>query len=372
MLSTAVAGEGTPASPRLVRAEALAMLKLAGPLAATQLGQIAINTTDVLLLGWLGPEPLAAASLGLALFFFLFMFGLGVVSATSPLFAQAVGAGRPLRVRRVLQQGFLLVARHLAAADAGHEPGAADPPGAGPGPGPSRHHPPLHPGPALGPAGDAGRGAAALLHDRLRRRPAAAGGNPDRRPAQRRPRLRPDLRRLRPAAAGGAGLRHRLGPGACRHVPDPARLVPALAPLPALHPAAQLPPERAPPARAPGRGPADRRGRRDGDRPLRRQRPADGPDRHGAARGTPGDAADLRHLLHGPARHRLCRHHSGRPGARRRRPRRGTTRGFRRLRPGGGLHAGRGPPLLAGCGADDRPLPRHHVAPRLRPPRRSP
>jgi MATE family multidrug resistance protein len=109
MLSTAVAGEGTPASPRLVRAEALATLKLAGPLAATQLAQMAINTTDVLLLGWLGPEPLAAASLGLALFFFLFMFGLGVVSATSPLFSQAVGAGRPLRVRRVLQQGFLLV-----------------------------------------------------------------------------------------------------------------------------------------------------------------------------------------------------------------------------------------------------------------------
>src|SRR5689334_9151295 len=87
-------------TPRLLRAEALALLRLAAPLAAAQLAQMAINTTDVLLLGWLGPESLAAASLGLALFYFLFLAGLGVVSGTAPLFAQAIGAGRPRRVRR--------------------------------------------------------------------------------------------------------------------------------------------------------------------------------------------------------------------------------------------------------------------------------
>lgn len=109
MLSSAVAGKGSPASSRLVRAEAMATLRLAGPLAATQLAQMFINTTDVLLLGWLGPEPLAAASLGLALYHFLFMGGVGVVQATSPLLAQALGARQPLRVRRLTQHGFLVV-----------------------------------------------------------------------------------------------------------------------------------------------------------------------------------------------------------------------------------------------------------------------
>jgi MATE family multidrug resistance protein len=70
---------------------------------------MAINTTDVLLLGWLGTEPLAAASLGLALYHALFMAGVGVVQATSPLLAQALGAGRSLRVRRITQQGFVVV-----------------------------------------------------------------------------------------------------------------------------------------------------------------------------------------------------------------------------------------------------------------------
>lgn len=111
MSTTAVtAAAVTPAPSRVaIRAEAWATLRLAGPLAAMQLGQMAINTTDVLLLGRLGPEPLAAASLGLALFFFLFMFGLGLVSAASPLLAQAIGAARPLRARRLVQQGLPLV-----------------------------------------------------------------------------------------------------------------------------------------------------------------------------------------------------------------------------------------------------------------------
>ena len=101
-----------PAAPApsrgATRAEVLATLRLAGPLAVTQLAQMAINTTDVLMLGWLGPEPLAAASLGLALFYFLFVSGMGVVTGASPLLAQAVGSRQTLRVRRLVQQGFLL------------------------------------------------------------------------------------------------------------------------------------------------------------------------------------------------------------------------------------------------------------------------
>lgn len=106
--TAAVAAAAAPASSRATRAEVLATLRLAAPLAATQLAQMAINTTDVLMLGWLGPEPLAAASLGLALFFFLFVSGMGLVTGASPLLAQAVGAGQALRVRGLVQQGLLL------------------------------------------------------------------------------------------------------------------------------------------------------------------------------------------------------------------------------------------------------------------------
>ncbi len=48
---------------RAVRAEVAAQVRLAAPLAATQLGEIAIETTDVMMLGRLGPEALAAATL---------------------------------------------------------------------------------------------------------------------------------------------------------------------------------------------------------------------------------------------------------------------------------------------------------------------
>lgn len=73
-------------------------------MALAQLGLIAINTTDVLLLGWLGAVPLAAASLGLGLFHVCLLFGIGVVQAASPLLASAAGARRPLEIRRVAQQ----------------------------------------------------------------------------------------------------------------------------------------------------------------------------------------------------------------------------------------------------------------------------
>ena len=51
--------------------EARALLALAGPIVLTNLGQVAIQTTDVIMIGWLGPEALAAASLGVGAIFVL-------------------------------------------------------------------------------------------------------------------------------------------------------------------------------------------------------------------------------------------------------------------------------------------------------------
>jgi MATE family multidrug resistance protein len=81
-------------------------LKLAVPIALTQLGQIAMMTTDLALIGRLGDEAVAAAALAHTVFFVAFTFGMGLVSAVAPLAAQAFGARNPRLVRRALRVGL--------------------------------------------------------------------------------------------------------------------------------------------------------------------------------------------------------------------------------------------------------------------------
>ncbi|MDI1263311.1 MAG: MATE family efflux transporter [bacterium] len=81
-------------------------LKLSVPLALTQLGQIAMMTTDLAFIGRLGSDTVAAAALGHTVFFVTFTFGMGLVSAVSPLAAQAFGARDPRMVRRALRVGL--------------------------------------------------------------------------------------------------------------------------------------------------------------------------------------------------------------------------------------------------------------------------
>jgi MATE family multidrug resistance protein len=81
-------------------------LKLAVPIALTQLGQIAMMTTDLALIGRLGDGAVAAAALASSVFFITFTFGMGLVSAVAPLAAQAFGARNPRMVRRALRVGL--------------------------------------------------------------------------------------------------------------------------------------------------------------------------------------------------------------------------------------------------------------------------
>src|ERR1700682_6580387 len=81
-------------------------LKLAVPIALTQLGQIAMMTTDLALIGRLGDEAVAAAALAHTVFFVSFTFGMGLTSAVAPLAAQAFGARNPRLVRRSLRVGL--------------------------------------------------------------------------------------------------------------------------------------------------------------------------------------------------------------------------------------------------------------------------
>jgi MATE family multidrug resistance protein len=81
-------------------------LKLAVPIALTQLGQIAMMATDLALIGRLGDGAVAAAALANTVYFIGITFGMGLMSAVSPLAAQAFGACNPRLVRRALRVGL--------------------------------------------------------------------------------------------------------------------------------------------------------------------------------------------------------------------------------------------------------------------------
>jgi MATE family, multidrug efflux pump len=88
------------------RAEIAGTAKLAWPMALTQLGQIAMMTTDLALIGRLGADAVAAVSLAQLILFIGFVLGMGPVSAVAPLASQAFGARRPRMVRRSLRVGL--------------------------------------------------------------------------------------------------------------------------------------------------------------------------------------------------------------------------------------------------------------------------
>ena len=100
------AGAGVPTGAGVWRAEFAETVRLAAPMALTQLGQIAMMTTDLILIGRLGDAALAAAALAHAVLFAAFTLGMGLVSAVAPLTAQAYGGRRPRMVRRSLRVGL--------------------------------------------------------------------------------------------------------------------------------------------------------------------------------------------------------------------------------------------------------------------------
>lgn len=96
------------ASARTWSDELRATLALAWPLILANLTMQLIQATDVVLLGWLGPKQLAAAALALSLSFGMILFALGVLTATSPMMASALGVrSNSVRdVRRTFRQGL--------------------------------------------------------------------------------------------------------------------------------------------------------------------------------------------------------------------------------------------------------------------------
>ncbi|MFL6738435.1 MAG: MATE family efflux transporter [Sphingomicrobium sp.] len=93
------------------RAELRATLGLAWPLILANLTMALIQATDVVLMGWLGARPLAASALGINLNFAFSLICLGLVTASSPMMATALGARlrSAHQVRRTFRQSFWMV-----------------------------------------------------------------------------------------------------------------------------------------------------------------------------------------------------------------------------------------------------------------------
>lgn len=97
-----------PKSRQNWRVESRATLLLAYPLILTNLSQSLIHATDVVLLGRVGPDTLAAAALGVNLYMFCLIFGMGLLTAASPMIARERGRkwNSVRDVRRTVRQSM--------------------------------------------------------------------------------------------------------------------------------------------------------------------------------------------------------------------------------------------------------------------------
>jgi MATE family multidrug resistance protein len=90
--------------------EAHELIALTAPITGTALINMGMSITDTVMMGWSGPEALAAGAVVSDLYSIIYYFMAGILSASAVLMAQALGARRGAEVRRVLRQGFFAAA----------------------------------------------------------------------------------------------------------------------------------------------------------------------------------------------------------------------------------------------------------------------
>jgi len=83
-------------------------LKLALPLMASQLGQVAVNFADNVMVGKLGPAALAGVSFANAIFAIAIVFGMGISFALPPLISEAQGAGDERRISSFFKHSLIV------------------------------------------------------------------------------------------------------------------------------------------------------------------------------------------------------------------------------------------------------------------------
>ncbi|MCH7533702.1 MAG: MATE family efflux transporter [Gemmatimonadetes bacterium] len=84
------------------------LARLALPVAAVQVGMMAMGAVDTVMVGRVTPTDLAAVAIGNLYFFGVAVFGMGVLFALDPVISQAVGAQDANAVARGVQRGGLL------------------------------------------------------------------------------------------------------------------------------------------------------------------------------------------------------------------------------------------------------------------------
>lgn len=83
-------------------------IRLSLPIIVGQIGQLTMSVADNVMVGRVGPEALAAASIGNGLFTLVMVVGIGISMAITPLTAMAMGGGRDRDCGVVLRQGLLV------------------------------------------------------------------------------------------------------------------------------------------------------------------------------------------------------------------------------------------------------------------------
>lgn len=81
------------------------MVRLAAPVALAELGWMAMNTVDTIMVGRLGPAAIGAIGIGGNLFYTLAIFGMGLLFGLDTLVSQSHGAGDRLDTHHSLAQG---------------------------------------------------------------------------------------------------------------------------------------------------------------------------------------------------------------------------------------------------------------------------
>ncbi len=99
----------TAASRGWLLREIVATLTLSAPIVATNVAVNFMSTTDVMFLGRLSPDALAAGALGQNLYMPIFLFCVGVIGAVAPIAASLVGSDASDRrgLRRAFHQAAL-------------------------------------------------------------------------------------------------------------------------------------------------------------------------------------------------------------------------------------------------------------------------
>ena len=95
--------------------EARELMKVSTPLIFMQLTQFGVVTADVIMVGALGEDALAATSIGAVMFYFAWLAGYGPVMAVSPIVSQILGAhpNDRARSRAAVRMGLWAVAMVL-------------------------------------------------------------------------------------------------------------------------------------------------------------------------------------------------------------------------------------------------------------------